>query len=142
MVLYLICMHYCTCNLSLIAPWLKKKDLTHDTCHSHTYIINFIPWYLLLVHVPSLCIIIELHMCNKCIPWYRGTMVPPTLQYMYVATYDTCFFLERSRIRCNKPRNEHIYPFNNPKNNEKFHLALHVHVIFSKKNLRLSIFVC
>jgi hypothetical protein len=31
---------------------------------------------------------------------------------------------ERSKgFDATKPRNEHIYPFNNPKNNEKFHLV-------------------
>jgi len=46
--------------------------------------------------------------------------------------------LKAQRIRCNKPRNEHIYPFNNPKNNEKFRLA----IIFSIKIYVSVVFVC
>jgi hypothetical protein len=49
----------------------------------------------------------------------------------------TVHVIGRERIRCNKPRNEHIYPFNNPKNNEKFHLA----IIFSIKIYVSVIFV-
>ena len=76
-------------------------------------------------------LLVELLQLSRIAPFWRYFSRHLIFGLSKVHTEPSCTYnIERSKDSMqNKPRNEHILPFNNPKNNEKFHLA----IIFSIK---------